>query len=312
MNKQRQQFLSVIGKNTGKTKEDIEIEKTLNKSQEETECPYHLCDGHGMIRRKNDDGAPYVEFCKCYIDSVLKQKLKNANIPLEYMDNDFNFDDGKTIAYILKPKVLVDELKIKKKNQSLQEALIEEDPNHFVDRHFSIKKEERKTNEIFYSFAEKNYNLIGSNRKPLNLLLFGDSGNGKTSFACLIASYFLKKNKKVYFSITEDFLNAIYDNKTDTREIAKKYDVLILDEFFAEYHTNSKWAKTKLKEILKIRDELNLITICTSNGNPKEFSLLYGEAIMSMLKGTFFHFYLERQGDGRVEKMQSHFEDFGF
>jgi len=312
MNEHKINFLDVIGKNTGKTKEDEAIEKAQHPEENITDCPYNVCDGSGMIRQKNEKGATYVDFCQCYEDTVLRQKLVNANISLDFLNEDFSFDDGKTKISILKPKLVEDELNIKKKNQTKQEALIEEDPNLFIKRHFSIKDETRTPGEIFKSYSEKNLELMANSKKPANLLLFGDSGNGKTSFACLIGSFFLQKNKKVYFSNTEKFLNSIYDKKVDVKEISSKYDVLILDEFFAEYHTDSKWAKTKLKEILKIRDELKLITICTSNGNPKEFSLLYGQAIMSLLKGTFFHFYLERDGDGRIEKMQNTFEEFGF
>ena len=305
-------FLDVIGKNTGKTKEDEAIEKTMDPEEENAVCPYNICDGNGFIRKRNENGATYVDFCKCYEESVFKQKLKNAKISLDFMDKDFDFDDGKTKAFILKPKEKPDQIKIKKKNQTLQEALLEEDPNDFLHRHFTIKEESRIPGEIFRSFSEKNYEFLQNGKKPANLLLFGDPGNGKTTFACLIGTYFLKKNKKVYFSTTEDFLNAIYDKKVDSKEIARKYDVLILDEFFNEYHTDSQWAKKQIKEILKIRDEHKLITICTSNGNPKEFSLLYGDSIMSLLKGTFFFFYLERDGDGRVENMHQMFDEFGF
>jgi DNA replication protein DnaC len=305
-------FLDVIGKNTGKTKEDEAIEKTMDPKEENKECPYNKCDGNGMIRIKNEDGATFVEYCECHHDSVLRQKLKNAKISLDYMDLDFDFDDGKTKATILKPKLKPDDIKIRKKNQTLQEALLEEEPNDFVKRHYIPKEETRFPGEIFKSFSEKNNELFDEGIKPGNLLLFGEPGNGKTSLACLIGKYFLNKGKKVYFSTMEDFLNAIYDKKLNSKQMARKYDVLILDEFFNEYHTDSEWAKKQIKEILKIRDENKLMTICTSNFTPKEFSLLYGKSIMSMLKGTFFFFHLDRDSDGRVEKMLKRFEDFGF
>lgn len=305
-------FLDVIGKNSGKTKEDEAIEKTLDPIAENAECPYNQCDGSGMIRKKIKVGATYVEFCKCNEDSILRQKLKNAKISLDYLHKDFDFDDGKTKATVLKPKLKVDEIKIKKKNQTQQEALLEEKPNDFIKRNYTTKEEERIPGDIFSSFSKKNLQLFEQNKKTANLLLFGEPGNGKTSFACLIGTYFLKQNKKVYFTTTEDFLNAIYDKEINPKQIARQYDVLILDEFFNEYHTNSEWAKKQIKEILKIRDELKLMTICTSNGNPKEFSLLYGGSIMSLLKGTFFFFHLERDGDGRIENMHQMFDDFGF
>lgn len=311
-NNEQMSFLDVIGKNTGKTKEDQAIESTLLPEDDSEYCPYNTCDGNGMILMKNDAGANYVEFCKCHQDRVLTQKLKNAKISLDYLNKDFSFDDGKTKATVLKPKPNVEEIKVKKKGQTVQEALLEEDPNLFIKRNYISKEEKRIPGEIFQSFAEKNLELFNQKKKVANLLMFGEPGNGKTSFACLVGKYFLEQGKKVYFSTTEDFLNMIYDKKLNSKEIAKKYDVLILDEFSDEYHTDSKWAKKQIKDILKIRDEAKLMTICTSNYNPKEFSLIYGGSIMSLLKGTFFCFHLEREGDARVENMHQMFDDFGF
>ncbi len=312
MSNEQLSFLDVIGKNTGKTKEDEAIEKTMTSEQMNDLCPYGICDGQGMIRVDNPNGAATVEFCRCYEESVMRQKLLNARISLDFLDRDFGFDDGKTKAILLKPKLQVDPLKVRKKNQTLQEALLEEDPNKFIERHYTTKEESRSPGELFKSFSEKNLELFKQNKKVANLLLFGDPGNGKTLFACLIGKYFSQQGKKVYFSTTEDFLNSIYDKKINSKEIAKKYDVLILDEFTDEYRTDSDWSKKQIKDILKIRDEAKLMTIFTSNYNPKEFSLIYGESIMSLLKGTFFFFYLEREGDGRVEKMHQMFDDFGF
>src|SRR5699024_3252272 len=123
---------------------------------------------------------------------------------------------------------------------------------------------------------------------PANILLFGDPGNGKTTFASLIGSYFLQKNKTVYFSTTQDFIDLIFEKKINPKKIAKDYDVLILDELFNEYHTNTQFAKKQLKEIFKLREDMGKVTVCTSNGNPKDFNLLYGKSIMSLLNGTFF------------------------
>ncbi|MED2737487.1 ATP-binding protein [Bacillus toyonensis] len=308
MSKDVNVFLDVIGKNTGKTKEDSAIEPNVDPILEQDECPFGMCNGSGMIRMDGNKSSSYIQYCKCYEEAVVVQKLKNAKISLNYQNRNFGFDDGKTNATLLKPKLEIDEFKPKKKNQTI----IDESAEEFVNRHFTIKQQDRQLGQILSSFSEKNLHLMNQKNKPGNLLLFGDPGNGKTTMACIIGAYFLRQGKSVYFSTMEDFLNAIYDKKINPIKLAKEIDVLILDEFFNEYHTDSQWAKKKIKEILKIRDEYKRMTICTSNGNPKDFSLLYGDSIMSILKGTFFLFYLERNGDGRVENMHQLYNDFGF
>lgn len=302
----------IMGANFGKTKEDLAIEETMDSNEELDECPYNNCDGSGMIRIAKEDGAQSVEFCQCYQDRVFSQKLKNANISQDFLGIDFSFDDGKTKASILIPKLKEDEFKSKKKGQSLQQALLEEDPNDFIKRNYKTKVDPRLTGEIFESFSQKNLELLNLKKKTANLLLFGEPGNGKTTFACLIGRYFLQHDKKVYYTTTQNLLNQIMDKQFKTETLAKKYDVLILDKFFNEYHTDSQFAKKKINEILEIRNEHKLMTICTSTGTPKDFSLLYGKEIMSLLKGTFFFFHLEREGDGRVEKMLDMFDQFGF
>lgn len=308
MSKDVNTFLDVIGKNTGKTKEDSAIEANVDPLLEQDECPFGICNGSGMIRIDGNKSSSYIQYCKCYEEAVVVQKLKNAKISINYQNRNFDFDDGKTNATLLKPKLEIDEFKPKKKNQTI----LDESAEEFVNRHFTLKQQHRQLGHILSSFSEKNLHLMNQKNKPGNLLLFGDPGNGKTTMACIIGTYFLRQGKSVYFSTMDDFLNAIYDKKINPIKLAKEIDILILDEFFNEYHTDSQWAKKKIKEILKIRDEYKRMTICTSNGNPKDFSLLYGDSIMSILKGTFFLFYLERNGDGRVENMHQLYNHFGF
>ena len=76
-----------------------------------------------MIRKQDEDGAPIAEFCQCYHDTVLRQKLKNANLSMEYMKKSLEFDDGLTKATVLRLKRDVAPLTVKKKGQSQERQL---------------------------------------------------------------------------------------------------------------------------------------------------------------------------------------------
>ena len=302
-NKKELNFLDVIGKITPKTKEDEGFEKTGDL--EDKECIYDICNGSGRIKLP-EDTRKMVD-CQCLIEKRLKQKLKNARLSQQFFNKDFNSYDSETKAHLFKPFKKVVEFKSTTKIKDELNEPVEQ----FVKRHYDIVEQNRSIQDLLTSYSEKNLKLLNENKNPANLLLFGESGNGKTSFASVIGTYFLQNNKKVYFSTTQDFLDKIFSKTINPKQIAKDYDVLILDELFNEYHTDSQFAKKQLKEILKMREELGKITICTSNGNPKDFSLLYGPSIMSLINGTFFLFMLERETDARIEKMHNKYDDFG-
>jgi DNA replication protein DnaC len=235
-------------------------------------------------------------------------KLKNSHISQRFYGLNFESFDDKTKSYLFKPLKTV----IPFKATTKMKLAMDEPKEQFYKRNYEIIEQKRSLQESLKSFCDTNLSLLQNKETPVNLLLFGDSGNGKTTFSSLIGTYFLENGRSVHFSTTQNFLDKIFDKKIDLKQMARSYDILILDEFFNEYHTENQFAKKKLKEILKIREEYGKITIFTSNGNPKDFSLLYGDSIMSLLNGTFFIFYLEREVDGRVEKIYDRFNDFGY
>jgi DNA replication protein DnaC len=304
MEKNQLNLFDVIGKVTPKTKEDEGFEFTESKS--EKLCEYDICDGSGFI--KDPDNTNAFKPCECQIKETMLAKLRNSHINQRFFGLNFDSFDDKTKSYLFKPLKIVEPFKPTTKVK----LAMDEPKEQFYKRNYQIIEQKRSLQESLKSFCDTNLALLSNKETPVNLLLFGESGNGKTTFSSLIGTYFLENGRSVHFSTTQNFLDNAFDKKIDIKAMARSYDILILDEFFNEYHTENQFAKKKIKEILKLREEYGKITIFTSNGNPKDFSLLYGPSIMSLLNGTFFIFYLERETDGRVEKIYDRFQDFGY
>ena len=193
-NKKELNFLDVIGKITPKTKEDEGFEKTGDL--EDKECIYDICNGSGRIKLP-EDTRKMVD-CQCLIEKRLKQKLKNARLSQQFFNKDFNSYDSETKAHLFKPFKKVVEFKSTTKIKDELNEPVEQ----FVKRHYDIVEQNRSIQDLLTSYSEKNLKLLNENKNPANLLLFGESGNGKTSFASVIGTYFLQNNKKVYFSTT--------------------------------------------------------------------------------------------------------------
>jgi len=295
------EIMNVIGKKSEPTLEDQELAKEVNDREP---CPYGICNGSGLIRK---EGSTTAEQCKCLVEQIMEQKLKNSNINLKYLGKGFDYYDNKTKFQLFIPKEKpgpIDGRLKDPKNEKVEK---------FIERHYDIKEDERSLKKVLFSYAETNNELLDEKEDGVNLLLFGDPANGKTSFAIAIGLYFLEKNKSVYFTTTQNLIDKVFDNKEEVARISREVDVLILDELFNEYHSsNGLYAQKRLMEILKVREELGLITVCTSNGNPRDFNLLYGESFMSLINGTFFMFRLERETDARVEQMLKNYDKFNF
>lgn len=302
MKQEKLKLSDIVGVMTKKTEEDEIFEQTDTLDQ--TECPLGICDGSGFIPFKDDPRKS--ESCECRNIEIIKQKLKNARMNEDLYDKNFDSYDSETKVFLLKPR----KQPVDFKPNTRMKTLLDEPSEKFTKRNYNIVEEKRTVQELLKSYCEKNITLLNEHKKTANLMLFGDPGNGKTTFATLTGLEFIKKGKSVYFSTTQDFLDHIFNKTINPKEIARTYDVLILDELFNEYHTDNQFAKKTLKEIFKIREEAKKITICTSNANPKGFSLLYGESIMSLINGTFFLFNLSREIDGRVQNIHDMYDDF--
>ena len=131
------------------------------------------------------------------------------------------------------------------------------------------------------------------------LYIWGKStGNGKTSWACKIMSYFFRKiafntgleNEGLYIflpTFLED-LRDNYDNKDpefdEILRMIKTCRLLIIDDIGAERVTD--WVRERMVSIINTRVSNNLTTIYTSNLSPEELRGELGDRIASRVLGS--------------------------
>ena len=135
--------------------------------------------------------------------------------------------------------------------------------------------------------------------KGEGLYIWSEStGNGKTSWACKIMSYFFRKiafntgleNEGLYIflpTFLED-LRDNYDNKDpefdEILRMIKTCRLLIIDDIGAERVTD--WVRERMVSIINTRVSNNLTTIYTSNLSPEELRSELGDRIASRVLGS--------------------------
>ena len=303
MKKENNLLKSVLGYVGPKTKEDEAIEKAGNGFGENS-CPYQACDGSGLlIIEKN--GRQFSKDCQCLKDDVFIRQLKRANIEARFKDYDFSFDENITKITHFKPR------KTPKAYSGADEK--KEKPEGYIKRHYETKVYDKGVGTFGTMYTDKTLGWLNEfpRTRTMNLLLFGESGCGKTHLANIIGAEYVRQGKKVHFSTMQDLLDKVYDKELSLKELSRTADLMIIDEIYNEYHTETEWALKNIKEMLKIRSKEQLPIICTSNGYPHEFARLYGKSVMSMFNGTFFIMFMEREGDQRIEQAHSMFDEFG-
>lgn len=130
------------------------------------------------------------------------------------------------------------------------------------------------------------------------LYIYGNTGNGKTSWASKIMSYYFRKiafksgleNEGLYIflpTFLED-LRASYDNKDPEFEevlsMVKACKLLIIDDIGAE--KMSEWVSERLLSIINTRVSNGLTTIYTSNLSVTELESRIGKRIASRILGS--------------------------
>lgn len=163
----------------------------------------------------------------------------------------------------------------------------------------ALKPENGEDLEAFTVLDNYKNDVLNMVNEGRGLYIWGKStGNGKTSWACKIMSYFFRKiafntgleNEGLYIflpTFLED-LRDNYDNKDpefdEILRMIKTCRLLIIDDIGAERVTD--WVRERMVSIINTRVSNNLTTIYTSNLSPEELRSELGDRIASRVLGS--------------------------
>lgn len=163
----------------------------------------------------------------------------------------------------------------------------------------ALKPENGEDLEAFTTLDNYKNDVLSMVDEGRGLYIWGKStGNGKTSWACKIMSYFFRKiafntgleNEGLYIflpTFLED-LRDNYDNKDpefdEVLRMIKTCRLLIIDDIGAERVTD--WVRERMVSIINTRVSNNLTTIYTSNLSPEELRGELGDRIASRVLGS--------------------------
>jgi len=156
------------------------------------------------------------------------------------------------------------------------------------------------------SFTE-NFSKTSSNRG--NILIYGESGLGKTFLTNCIAKELLDNGHSVLYLSANELFNSLGDylmnQKSGLEELYKciyNSELLIIDDLGNELTNN--FVTSQLFEIVNQRQIAGLSTLISTNHNMKELQTRYSEKIMSRIIADYavYSFY----GDNiRIQKRQT-------
>lgn len=119
------------------------------------------------------------------------------------------------------------------------------------------------------------------------IFFFGSNGVGKSMLASIIlqVAYIHRYScKRITFSnYVSQYTNSWKDSDDDSYDICKSAEFLVLEEIGKEI--DSKITAPILEDLLRYRDEHNLVTIICSNINLKTISEQYGNSVASVMTG---------------------------
>lgn len=143
------------------------------------------------------------------------------------------------------------------------------------------------------------------NRKSESILIFGNTGLGKTHISLAIANEVLKKGYSVIYDTTMNILRDIekehfsYDKSTEILDLVTDADLLILDDLGTEFE--SKFYNSAIYNIINSRLVKEKPTIISTNMNFSALSARYGGKVASRI--ITMYTCLEFKGDDvRLQK----------
>jgi len=276
-------------------------------------CPYKMCDGRGTLT-VYVNGYRKAKNCKCYEDEIVRRKLQNSNLDKSLWNQNLNLSnlEGVILHPIQNPPERQLQLTKQKKPKAVQDP---ETPQEHVYRAYNHIQMPNGLETFIHTYIKKTLEYINENpiQNVKNLMLMGDTGRGKTFSACMIGKDYLLNNKKVYFTTMRTLVTDVMKKEKDIEKIVSTVDLLIIDELGYEYHTDSGYAVTQIKEFLRVRYNKKLPVVCTTNKYPIEIENLYDKSLMSLFHGTYFMVYVDNKQDGdyRYQIADNSLQEFG-
>lgn len=242
-----------------------ELQKTTEKLVSEKNSilnnagiPANFLDEIYNCPRCKDKGSYDHKWCECYFDKMQKMMQKKSNINAEKMHC---FD---------------------KFNPSLYSDVPDDD--------YGLSP--RANSRVILKTAVKYANFDESVSKQL--LLYGNTGLGKTFTSECIAREFIEKGKTVYYTSAPRLFTIFEDYKfgRNTTAEAKRIidyissvDLLIIDDLGTEFRT--QYIDSILFDIINSRTNENKHMIISTNLSPSKIETVYSQRISSRIMGNF-------------------------
>lgn len=225
---------------------------------------------------------------------LVKQFLKKHNYPENYLDipytcskcSDTGYYNNTYCSCLLN---LTGQIAVQSLNKNSQISLCSFDK--FSLSYYSGKKDEngadcyKSMETIFYKC--KKYAVNFSRNSP-SILMFGNTGLGKTHLSLSIASEVLKKGFSVLYDSVINFLNQVEkehfgkeNTNNDTLSLLLSCDLLILDDLGTEF--DSPFYHSVIYNIINTRMNRSLPTIISTNMNQNDIAYKYEERISSRI-----------------------------
>lgn len=229
----------------------------IDKSKLEPDFECKICNDTGIIKNGGESS-----YCNCFLQSVINETYKQANMSKLDEENFETFD----IGYY-------------SKTPDKTRYGIESSPLKNIER---IK-------ELSYKFS---HNLDENDQK--SLLFIGNTGLGKTFLANCIAKEAINCGKTVVYQTAPILMDKIisYKFSYNKSEVEKEQyekifdvDLLIIDDLGTETMTNNKF--TELFNIINTRLLKNKKILISTNLTLNELYEQYDERVISRLIGNF-------------------------
>lgn len=229
---------------------------------------------------------------------LVKQLLKKHNYPEDYLEisytcskcNDTGYYNNTYCSCLLS---LTGKIAVQSLNKNSQISLYSFDK--FSLSYYAGRKD--KNNIDCYVAMEKNFNYCQAYAKNFaknspSILMFGNTGLGKTHLSLSIASEVLKKGFSVLYDSVINFLTQIEkehfgkeNTSNDTLSLLLSCDLLILDDLGTEF--DSSFYHSVIYNIVNTRINRSLPTIISTNMNHDNISYKYDERISSRIFSTY-------------------------